>query len=238
MSLVNRVYAGHHKTLLIVLYLMFYSYNYNDTREKSYSVAINVPMNQCQGNFDPLNEPFSTLKKNATDVKNEIYNKENQFYKSEDLMAAGPCTSVCKKSETCTSKSVSVLLQNDSSTTFKSFLQRRKDSCVVIYSVYSPCLKMSGVYNIIPNLENLKNHAGIKAFVFKKVYNVDGICSRCSDLAKNFTDIASHVPFYCFENKTVFPITMNVNIRIKNIVKEWDFTLLSPSSIMVKFSNI
>ncbi len=205
MSLVNRVYDSHHETLLIVLYLMFYSYN--DTREKSYSVAINVPMNQCQGNFNPLNEPFPTLKKNATDVKNDIYNKENQFYKSEDLMAAGPSCYNCKTSETCTSKSLSVLLQNDSSSTFKSFLQRRNDSCVVIYTA-SPCLKMSGVYNIIPNLENLKSHAGIKAFVFKKVYNVDGISCRCSDLSKTFTDIVNRVPFYCFENKTyVKPIT-------------------------------
>ncbi len=206
MSLVNRVYAGHHETLLIVLYLMFYSYNH-DTKEKSYSVAINVPMNQCQGNFDHSNELFSTLKKNATDVKNDIYNKENQFYKSEYFMAAGPWRCNCKTSENCKSQSVSVLLQNDSSTTFNNFLQRRvKDSCVVIYTVYSPCLKMSSEYNIIPNLENLKNHAGIKAFVFKKVYNVDGICSRCSDLAKNFTEIVSRVPFYCFENKTVLSI--------------------------------
>ncbi len=200
MSLVNRVYAGHHKTLLIVLYLMFYSYNYNDTKEESYAVAINVPKNLCQGNFDPSNEPFPTLKKNATDVKNAIYNTTNQFYKSEDLMAAGPSCYNCKTSETCTSKSLSVLLQNDSSTTFKSFLQRRNDSCVVIYTA-SPCLK-SREYDIIPNLENLKNHTGIKAFVFKKLYNVDGICCRCSDLSKTFTEIVNLVPFYCFENKT------------------------------------
>ncbi len=186
---------------------MFYSYNYNDTTEEPYSVAINVPMNQCQGNFNPSNEPFPTLKKNATDVKNAIYNTTNQFYKSEDLMAAGPLYCNCKKSENCTSKSVSVLLNNDSSSTFKEFLKRREnDSCVVIYTIYSPCLE-SGVSKIIPNLENLKNHTGIKGFVFKKVYNVDGICSRCSDLSKTFTEIVSRVPFYCFENKTVKPIT-------------------------------
>ncbi len=206
MSLVNRVYADHHKTLLIVLYLMFYSYNYNDTTEEPYSVAINVPMNLCQGKFNPLNEPFLNLEKNATDVRNAIYNTTNQFYKSEDLMAAGPLYCNCKKLETCTSKSVSVLLNNDSFTTFKEFLKRREnDSCVVIYTV-SPCLKMSAEFNIIPNLENLKNHAGIKAFVFKKLYNVDGICSRCSDLSKTFTEIVSRVPFYCFENKTVLPV--------------------------------
>ncbi len=201
MSLVNCVYAGHHKTLLIVLYLMFYSYNH-DTKEESYAVAINVPRIQCQGNFDPLNE-------NATDVKNAIYNTKNQFYKGEDLMAAGPwpcdCKMLnnCKTSENCISKSVSLLLQNDSSLTFKNFLKRREnDSCVVIYTV-SPCLNMSSGYNITPNLENLKNHSGIKAFVFKKVYEVDKNCYRCSDLAKNFTEI---VPFYCFVNKTVMPI--------------------------------
>ncbi len=207
MSLVNRVYAGHHKTLLIVLYLMFYSYNYNDTKEKSYAVAINVPMNLCQGNFNPLNEHFLNLEKNATDVRNAIYNTTNQFYKSEDLMAAGPLYCNCKNIENFTSQSVSVLLKNDSSSTFKEFLKHReKDRCVVIYTA-SPCLKMSAEFNIIPNLENLKNHAGIKAFVFKKVYNVDGICSRCSDLSKTFTEIVSGVPFYCFVNKTVKPIT-------------------------------
>ncbi len=207
MSLVNCVYDSHHKTLLIVLYLMFYSYNYNDTTEKSYAVAINVPKNLCQENFNPLNEHFLNLEKKATDVRNEIYTTTNQFYKSKDLMAVGPSCYNCKKLETCTSKSVSVLLQNDSSTTFKEFLQHRENySCVVIYTA-SPCLKMSAKLNIIPNLENLKNHAGIKAFVFKKVYNVDGIYSRCSDLSKTFTEIVSRVPFYCFENKTVKPIT-------------------------------
>ncbi len=211
MSLVNCVYADHHKTLLIVLYLMFYSYNYNDTTEKSYAVAINVPKNLCQENFNPLNEPFLNLEKNATDVRNAIYTTTNQFYKSEDLMAVGPSpcdciksknfkkTDICTLIENCTRKSVSVLLQNDSSSTFKSFLQHRgKGSCLVIYTVYSPCLE-SREYDIIPNLENLKSHAGIKAFVFKKVHDRIGI----SDLAKNFKDI---VPFYCFENKTVKPI--------------------------------
>lgn len=212
MSIVNLVYAGHHKTLLIVLYLMFYSYT--DTRGDSYAVAINVPRIHCQGNFDPLNEHFLTLKKNATFVKNAIYNTKNQFYKGEDLMAAGswPCNckmlNNCKTSENCISTSVSLLLQNDSSLTFKNFLKRREnDSCVVIYTV-SPCLKMSSVYNITPNLENLKNHSGIKAFVFKKVYEVDKNGHRCSDLAKNFTEIVNRVPLYHFVNETyVEPIT-------------------------------
>uniref|UniRef100_A0A672KGJ3 Uncharacterized protein n=1 Tax=Sinocyclocheilus grahami TaxID=75366 RepID=A0A672KGJ3_SINGR len=203
MSLVNRVYAGHHKTVFILLYLMFYSYD--DTKKDSYAVAINVPRNQCQGNFDPLNEHFLTLE-NATCVRNAIYNTANQFYKGEDLMAAGPPCN-CKIIENCKSKSVSVLLQNDSCLTFKNFLQHREnDSCIVIYTVYSPCLKSSG-YNIIPNLENLKHHTGIKAFVFKKVYEVDENDHRCSDLAKNFTEIVRRVPFYRFVNKTVLPIT-------------------------------
>ncbi|KAL1261199.1 hypothetical protein QQF64_009026 [Cirrhinus molitorella] len=34
--------------------------------EEPYAVAINVPKNQCQGNFDPLNEYFLPLKTNAT----------------------------------------------------------------------------------------------------------------------------------------------------------------------------
>lgn len=199
MSLVNRVYAGHHKTLLILLYLMFYSYNHND-KEESYAVAINVPRNQCQGNFDPLNEHFLTLKMKATDVRNAIYNTKNQFYKGEDLMAAGPLRCFCTQKKNCKNNSVSILLQNDSSLTFKNFLQHREnDSCVVIYTVYFPCQNMSCEYNITPNLENLKNHTGIKSFVYK----VDENGCRCSDLAKNFTDI---VPFYCFVNKTVMPI--------------------------------
>lgn len=206
MSLVNCVYAGHHKTLLILLYLMFYSYK--DTKNESYAVAINVPMNQCQGNFDPSNENFLTLEKNATSVRNAIYDKPNQFYKGTDLMAAGPCNCTCKTIENCKINSVFVLLQNDSCLTFKNFLQRREnDSCVVIYTVYSPGKNKSCGYDIAPNLENLKNHAGIKAFVFKKVYNIDENGHRCSDLAKILTKIVSHVSFYHFVNKTVKPIT-------------------------------
>ncbi len=95
---------------------MFYSYK--DTQEESYAEAINVPKNQCQGN--PLNEHFLNLE-NATCVRNAIFNTENQFYKGEDLMAAGPYRCNCNESENCKSKSVSVLLQNDSSTTFKNW---------------------------------------------------------------------------------------------------------------------
>ncbi len=112
MTLVNRVYDSHHKSLLIVLYLMFYSYNYNDTKEKSYAVAINVPMNLCQGNFDPSNELFSTLKMNAVDVRNAIYNTTNQFYEGEYLMAVGPSPCDCIKSNNCKKTDICTLIEN------------------------------------------------------------------------------------------------------------------------------
>uniref|UniRef100_A0A671PC71 Uncharacterized protein n=1 Tax=Sinocyclocheilus anshuiensis TaxID=1608454 RepID=A0A671PC71_9TELE len=168
--------AGNHKTLLILLYLMFYSYK--DTKEESYAVAINLPRNQCQGNFDPLNENFLT-QENATCVRNAIFKTKNKFYKGEDLMAAGPCLCDCKKSENCTSKSVSVLLKNYSFSTFKKFLQRREnDSCVVIYTVYSPCQKMSDMQT-----------TGIKAFVFQEIWpndllwegSINNLCYKCGD---------------------------------------------------------
>ncbi|RXN31108.1 paired box Pax-3 [Labeo rohita] len=167
--------------------VIFRTSGYADTKHESYAVAINVPRNQCEWNFDPSN--FLTQDK---DVKNGIYNTENKFYNGTDLMAEGhwPCN--CKVIENCISKSVSVLLQNDSLQTFKNFAQRRNDGCIVIYTVYSPCLNLSG-YDIIPSLDILKNHTGIKAFVFKKVYNVNENDHRCSDIARNFTEIKSVV---------------------------------------------
>ncbi len=200
MSLVNCVYAGHHKTLLIVLYLMFYSYNH-DTKEESYAVAINVPRIQCQGNFDPLNE-------NATDVKNAIYNTKNQFYKGEDLMAAGPwpcdCKMLnnCKTSENCISKSVSLLLQNDSSLTFKNFLKRREnDSCVVIYTV-SPCLNMSSGYNIThQTLKTWKIIVELKPLSSRKFMRlikiaIDALISQ-KTLQRLFPSIALWIKLLC-----------------------------------------
>ncbi|RXN13087.1 paired box Pax-3 [Labeo rohita] len=53
----------------------FFEENYADTKHESYAVAINVPRNQCEWNFDPSN--FLTQDK---DVKNGIYNTENKFY--------------------------------------------------------------------------------------------------------------------------------------------------------------
>ncbi|RXN11965.1 paired box Pax-3 [Labeo rohita] len=53
----------------------FIEKNYADTKHESYAVAINVPRNQCEWNFDPSN--FLTQDK---DVKNGIYNTENKFY--------------------------------------------------------------------------------------------------------------------------------------------------------------
>ncbi|RXN13090.1 paired box Pax-3 [Labeo rohita] len=55
----------------------FFEENYTDTKHESYAVAINVPRNQCEWNFDPSNENFLTLEKN---VKNTIYNTTNKFY--------------------------------------------------------------------------------------------------------------------------------------------------------------
>lgn len=199
MSLVNHVQAaGHHETLVKWLHLMFYSYTEKtaESDPKPFAVAINVPRNQCQGNFDSSN---FLIHENATRVKNYIYKENNKFYNgNKSLIAAGRLTGV--KSQNCESKPVSYLLQRNAA--FAKLLERGNDSCVVIYTVYSPCQNTSA--NIIPTLETLKNHSGIKAFVFS--LGVDENDHECSDLALNCTEIVKYVPLYRFVNKAVIPI--------------------------------
>jgi len=58
---------------------------------------------------------------------------------------------------------------------------------------------MTGSNNIKPAFETLKNHSGIKAFVFK-----NEIDHKCSSLVQNCTEIInSCVPLYRFVNNSV-----------------------------------
>ncbi|KAK9961822.1 hypothetical protein ABG768_007222 [Culter alburnus] len=182
------------KVNLISLDRIIYFFEQNYTIKTAgdpepYAVAINVPKNQCNGSFDPSN--FLT-QENTTNVTDAIYNNDNHFYEGTDLIAAG--LRPLKDIENSKINPVSYLLKSEAA--FTKLLKRRNDSCVVIYSVYSPCKTMSGSYNITPELKNLKNHSGIKAFVFSKVYGVDKNDHKCSDFAQNCKEIVEHVPLY------------------------------------------
>jgi len=172
---------------------MFYSYS---IKTKPFAVAINVPRNQCQGKFDPGNLP---TKENATLVRNDIYIKNNKFFNNDsvsDLIIAAGQKINCTK--TVEIEPVNYLLQEKAA--FSQLLKRRKnDSCVVIYTAYSSCQNMTGSNNIKPAFETLKNHSGIKAFVFK-----NEIDHKCSSLVQNCTEIInSCVPLYRFVNNSV-----------------------------------
>ncbi|XP_048016781.1 uncharacterized protein LOC125248704 [Megalobrama amblycephala] len=163
----------------------FFKQNYTiktaEGYSKPYAVAINVPKNQCNGSFDP--STFLT-RENTTNVTDAIYNN-SRFYKGNELIAVGP-----RSLNDCKINPVSELLTNG----FEELLKRRNDSCVVFYSVC--CIYI----NIEPALETLKNHSGIKAFVFSEVYGVDENVHQCSMhikyCAQNCKEIVKYVPFY------------------------------------------
>jgi len=189
---------------------MFYSYS-NETNP--FAVAINVPRNQCQGGFDPGNLP---TEENATLVRNDIYIKNNKFFNNDsvsDFIIAAGLKEECRNNKKIKIEPVNYLLQENAS--FSQLLNRTNDSCVVIYTAYSPCQNMTCMYNIKPALKTLKKHRGIKAFVFKKVYGLDENDHKCSSRVQNCT-----VPLYRFMNNRYSAMNTMV-VMDKRLSREW-----------------
>nr|XP_055053376.1 uncharacterized protein LOC129438604 [Misgurnus anguillicaudatus] len=158
-----------------------------------YSAAINVPQEQCH-DFKPSTVNFLKNDK-GNNVKNIIKDETNPVYKGEELIAAG----VQKPPHTAHSEFLLLNPANKSPLTY--LLNKRNDGCVVFYTLNSPCMNtcLTGKYNIIPGVDELKNYQGIKAFAFKNIWTHD---QGEPELKEKLKTIADRVPLYrCQNNK-------------------------------------
>ncbi|XP_058600551.1 uncharacterized protein LOC131520377 [Onychostoma macrolepis] len=170
----------------------FFEKNYKrvdgDGHPRQYALAINVPKDQCQQNFNQNN--FLT-RENAVNVRNAITDDTNALYQGAELIAAGT-----RKKKRYNIHSESLLLNPAGNSPTTKLLNKRKDGCSVLFSFNSPCvdtcLDATGKHNIIDALKNWTEHSGIKAFVFKDFWKFD----TKKDLQTKFKQIVAHVPLY------------------------------------------
>lgn len=175
---------------------MFSSYKRvdNDGHPRQYAVAINVPKEQCQQNFNPTTGNFLT-QENAKNVKNAISDDTNALYQGAELIAAGTRKVKNKKYNM---HSESLLLNPADNSPMTNLLNKRKeDGCSVFYTFDSPCvqscLNLTREHNILKALGKWKEHKGIKAFVFKNFWKND---RTYEDLQSKFKQIVANVPLY------------------------------------------
>uniref|UniRef100_A0A672L478 Uncharacterized protein n=1 Tax=Sinocyclocheilus grahami TaxID=75366 RepID=A0A672L478_SINGR len=169
------------------------SFHFTEVKVRQYAVAINVPKTQCENGFIP--STFLKEDKNVN-VKNIISADERPVYEGKELIAAG----VQKTPNTAHSEFLLMNPPNNSPLT--NLLNKRKDGCVVFYTLNSPCMNtcLSGKYKITGGLDKLKAYKGIKAFAFKNIWMQDQ--NRQDELSEKLKVIASRIPLYrCKSNK-------------------------------------
>uniref|UniRef100_A0A8C2D6N1 Uncharacterized protein n=1 Tax=Cyprinus carpio TaxID=7962 RepID=A0A8C2D6N1_CYPCA len=164
-----------------------------DGHPRQYAVAINVPKDQCQQNFNPAPDNFLRIsQENAMDVQKAFADETNALYQGAELIAAGT-----RKKKKYNMHSESLLLNPADNSPMTNLLNRRRDGCSVFYTFESPCvntcLDENGKHSILKALENWKEHSGIKAFVFKNFWKFD---PKKEDLQTKFKQIVAHVPLY------------------------------------------
>ncbi|KAA0701736.1 hypothetical protein E1301_Tti021203 [Triplophysa tibetana] len=160
--------------------ISFFEQNYkiviNKKQELQYAVAINVPTVQCDAGFNLSKNNFLT-NENPTDVKRDITNNSYPVYQGKELIAAG-VKKICTNNRIHSER----LLLNPTveipTTPMQNLLNRRDDSCTILYSLNSPCskacLNVNSPNNILPNIETWTAHNSIKAFVFKHIFRGEG----------------------------------------------------------------
>ncbi|KAK2880716.1 hypothetical protein Q8A67_017984 [Cirrhinus molitorella] len=177
----------------------FFEQNYKkinaDGSPGQYAIAINVPKNQCQQNFYPNQSNFLT-QENAVNVRNAITDETNGLYQGAELIAAGLRKVVISRREKFNLHSEFLLLHPTDNSPMTNLLNKTKDGCTVFYTFNSPCVKscLNATRNrsIINALEKWRGHSGIKAFVFKNIWEKD----IGKDLQNNFKQIAARIPLY------------------------------------------
>lgn len=119
-------------------------------------------------------------------MKAKIGKDNNNLYNGTELIAAG--TTKDEHSE------LLLMARNGEESVLDSLLKNREDGCVIFYTLLSPCI--DGCLkneNIISGLQKLKEHTGIKAFVFTHIYDND---EGKKNLRDELMKIADYVPLY------------------------------------------
>lgn len=203
-------------SLTMYFYVFF---RYQDIGQ--YAAAINVPANQCDQNFQPSNNNFLTSDPSESDpsesdpsknVRNVITRDKDPVYRGTELIAAG----VQKEPNPAHSEYLLLNPVNNSPLTY--LLNKKKDACVVFYTLNSPCVNtcLTGRHNIIPGIDKLKNYQGIKAFAFKNIWIHDQGEQNKEKLKENLKKIADRVPLYrCRNNACTLCGRPNSNEGIK-----------------------
>ncbi|XP_026142648.1 uncharacterized protein LOC113118006 [Carassius auratus] len=154
-----------------------------------YAVAINVPEDQCKKGFKP--STFLREDRNV-DVKNIISAHTNPVYEGRELIAAGVQTTPNP------AHSEFLLMNPPNKSPLTRLLNKRKNGCVVFYTLNTPCMNTClndrSKFNIIGGLNKLKNYMGIKAFAFKNIWNHDQ--NRTNELREKLQMIANRIPLY------------------------------------------
>ncbi|XP_016091766.1 uncharacterized protein [Sinocyclocheilus grahami] len=160
-----------------------------------YAVAINVPKTQCENGFIPSTFPDFLKEDKNVNVKNIIRADEGPVYEGKELIAAG----VQKTPNTAHSEFL--LMNPPDNSPLTNLLNKRKDGCVVFYTLNSPCINtcLSGNYKITGGLDKLKAYKGIKAFAFKNIWTQDQ--NRQDELREKLKVIASRIPLYRCKSK-------------------------------------
>ncbi len=164
--------------------IFFFSISYENGQ---YAVAINVPKEQCQSGFYPSNNNF--LKNDTSDkVKPKIQPGSKVVYEGTELIAAGRHTDA---------HSEHLLMNPPKKSPLTSLMNKKKDGCVVFYTLISPCidrcLNNNEKDNIIPGLDELQAYQGIKAFAYTHIYIND---KNKTNLNEKLQIIADRVPLY------------------------------------------
>ncbi|XP_059369891.1 uncharacterized protein LOC132107736 [Carassius carassius] len=161
-----------------------------------YAVAINVLKRQCESVFYPSESNFMLNDKSA-DVKPKINPDSKYVYRGTELIAAGRHRDA---------HSEYLLMNPQNNSPLRDLMNKKKDGCVVFYTLISPCidrcLNNNVNNNIIPGLDELKAYQGIKAFVYTYIYNND---QNKENLHEELKKISDCVPLYRCNQKGCIP---------------------------------
>ncbi|XP_030632704.1 NLR family CARD domain-containing protein 3-like [Chanos chanos] len=159
-----------------------------DGHPRQYAVAINVPRDQCQKNFNPTGSNF-LLGEDANLVKNIIKNETYSVYQGSELIAAGQ-----EQKKGYKRHSESLLLNPPNNSPKTKLLKSKTESCLIFYSFNSPCVRSclneNVPQNLLKGLDEIKAHSGLKAFVFNQIWGEDAK----ANLADKFRLVSARVP--------------------------------------------
>ncbi len=179
----------------------FFFFRYQNSHGQ-YAVAINVPKKQCQLHFDPFKKKFL-----VNDQSDQVIPNSPKVYRGQEIITAGH--SNAKHSE-------DLLMNPPNNSPLTELMNKRKDGCVVFYTLISPCinrcLNNNHNKNIIQGLNKLRAYQGIKAFVYTYIYTND---QNNTNLSEKLQMIANLVPLYrCKQNDCILCGEPGTNTRV------------------------